>query len=205
MSTKNTPTPVPSPEPTPTPAPEPTPAPPLAAPTPEPAPAKEKTYTEAQYQANLSKAQKEWEKKVSDAEAKAKLSEDERLKAERDDALSQLRERDTRDSVIDKAGVAGVKNPRLFYNAYKSELEFDDKGNIANLQDVLETAKSESPELFSISAPPPAPAPAGSADGGAGNNTPVAGLYSREELNKLSAAEINADWDKVQKSLMALK
>jgi hypothetical protein len=202
-SNQPTPSPTPAPEPAPTPGPEPTPAPaPIPTPEPAPAPAKEKTYTEAQYQANLAKAQKDWEKKVSDAEAKAKLSEDERLKAERDDALSQLRERDTRDSVTEKAGAAGVKNPRLFYNAYKSDLEFDDKGIVTNLKDILETAKAESPELF---APPPsAPAPSGSADGGAGNNNQVSGLYSREELNKLTATEINADWDKVQKSLMAL-
>lgn len=206
MSQSN-PNPTPSIETAAEPSPTPTPAPAAEPPESAPASAKEKTYTEAQYQASLEKEKKAWEKKVKDAEAKAKLSEDERLKAERDEAISQLRERDTRDSVMETAGKAGVKNAKLFYNAYRSELEFDEKGNVANLKSVLEAAQVDSPELFAAvsAAIPPAEKPKGSADGGEGNSAPVAGLYTREELNKLSASEINANWDKVQKSLSALQ
>ena len=181
-----TPTPTPTPEPKPesTPAPEPTPAP-------APVPAPEKTYTEAQYQANIAKAQKDWEKKVKDAETRAKLTEDERLKAERDDALANLRERDTRDAVIEEAGKSGVKNPRLFYNAYKSELETDQSGKITNLKAVLESAKTESPELFTA-----APQPGGSADGGEGKGGNT-GSLTKEQIEKMSPSEIAANMDKI--------
>ncbi len=179
------PTPEPTPEPTPTPTPEPTPA---------PTPAPEKTYTEAQYKANLAKAEKDWEKKVADAEKKAKMTEDEKLKAERDEALAGLRERDTRDSVIEQAGAAGVKNPKLFYNAYKSDLETDDKGKITNLKEVLESAKTESPELFT--AAPQQQQPQGSADGGAGKENNTGGL-TKEMIEKMSDKELVANMDKI--------
>lgn len=191
-----TPTPTPAPEPTPAPTPEPTPTP---TPEPQPSPAPEKTYTPAQLAAELKKAEKAWEKKVADADAKAKLTEDERLKAERDEALSKLRERDTRDSVVESAEKAGVKNPKLFYNAYKDELEFDDKGKITNLKEVLESAKTESPELFT-----PAKRADGSADGGEGNGNPAGGL-TKEMIEKMSDAEIAANMDKIDAFFAANK
>lgn len=188
----------PAPTPTPEPTPDPTPAP-TPEPTPAPTPAPEVTYTEAQYKANLAKAQKEWEKKVSDAEAKAKLTEDERLKAERDEALAGLRERDARDSVIEAAAAAGVKNPKLFYNAYKTELEVDDKGKITNLKEVLESAKVESAELFTA-----APQPQGSADGGTGKENNGGGL-TKEMIEKMSPAELVANMDKIDLFLASQK
>jgi hypothetical protein len=130
---------------------------------------------------------------------KAKLSEDERTKAELKDAQEQLAERDRRDIVKEAAEKAGVKNPRLFYNAYKDDLETDAKGKITNLKEVLEAAKTESPELFST-----VEKPAGSADGGQGNGSQPTDLYTKDQLGKLSESEINANWDKVQKSLAAL-
>lgn len=183
--------PTPTPEPTTTPTPEPTPAP-APTPTPEPTPAAPaKTYTEAQYQANLAKERKDWEKKVADAEKKAKMTEDEKLKAERDEALAGLRERDTRDSVIEAAGAAGVKNAKLFYNAYKSDFETDDKGKITNLKEVLDAAKTESPELFTA-----APQPQGSADGGTGKDNNTGGL-TKEQIEKMSPKEIADNMDKI--------
>lgn len=194
--------PKPTPTPAPTPAPEPTPAPtpaPTPTPAPAPAPAPEKTFTQADLDAALNKAQKDWDKKVKDAEEKAKLTESERLKAERDDALKQLRERDTRDSVIAEAEKAGVKNPKLFYNAYKSEFETDDKNKITNLKDVLESAKTESPELFTA-----APTPQGSADGGEGNNSNPGGL-SKEQIEKMSPQEIANNMEAIDKFLASTK
>lgn len=134
--------------------------PPATPPATEP---KAKTYTEAEMQANLAKEKKAWEKQVKDAEDRAELSETERAQAERDDALQKLRMRDTRDAVIEAATAAGIKNPKLFYNAYQSDIETDDKGKITNLKDVLAVAKTESPELFAS-----ALTPEGSADGGTG-------------------------------------
>jgi len=187
-----TPEPTPTPEPPPTSTPEPTPAP---TPTPEPA----KTYSQTEYDAAMKKAQKDWEKKATDAEAKAKLSEDERTKAELAETRAALRERDARDSVTDAAGRAGVKNARLFYNAYKSELEFDDKGNVTNLKDVLESAKTESPELFTST-----PAPGGSADGGEGNNTNTGGL-TKEQIEKMTPDQIAENMEAIDKFLASGK
>ena len=187
------PTPTETPEPTPEPTEAPTEAP---APTPEPTPTPtpEKTFTQAQLDAQKKAWEKEWNKKVTDAEARAKLTEDERLKAERDDAVNNLRERDTRDAVIESAAAAGVKNAKLFYNAYKNELEFDDKtGKVTNLKEVLESAKSESPELFGS----PAPAPAGGADGGDGKIPPTA--LTKEKIAAMTDREIADNMDAIDK------
>jgi hypothetical protein len=194
----------PAPAPAPEPKPEPTPAP-TPEPAPEPKPADGKTFTQDELnsiiQKRLDKAERDWQKKVTDAEAKAKLSEDERTKAELADTRAQLAERDLRDTVKEAAEKAGVKNPRLFYNAYKDDLETDSKGKITNLKDVLEAAKTESPELFGTA---PAP-PAGSADAGAGNGSQVTDLYTKEQLHKLTFEEIEKNSDKVNRSLAALK
>lgn len=188
--------PAPTPEPTPTPTPTPAPEP---APTPAPAPSPALAFSQADIDAAVKKAQKEWEKKVSDAEAKAKLSDDERLQQERDEARAALRERDARDSVIADAGKAGVKNANLFYNAYKSQLEIDDKGKITNLDDILKSAKAESPELFNV-----APTPGGSADGGEGNNSNNGGL-SKEQIEKMSPQEIANNMEAIDKFLASTK
>lgn len=110
--------------------------------------AAEKSYTRAELDKVVAKAIKDAEKKTADAEAKAKLSEEERAKAETSELRGQLRERDARDAVKDEAGRLGVKNANALYRIVKDDLEFDDKGNISNLKDVLETAKTDFPELF---------------------------------------------------------
>lgn len=182
------------PTPTPAPAPEPAPAP-TPAPEPAPAPAPETTFTQAQFDAEKKKWEKEWTKKLSDAEAKAKLSEDEKLKADLAEAQKQLRERDARDAATAAAEKAGVKNARLFYNAYKDDFEFDDKGGITNLKDVLGAAKTESPELFGA----PAPKPEGGADAGDGKQPP-AGL-TKEKIASMSDAEIAENMEAIDKFL----
>jgi hypothetical protein len=200
------------PDPTPTPAPEgsgtqpddkktpegqPTPEP---APTPEPKPDdKPKTFTQEEVNRLLAKEKRDAEKRAKDAEDKAKLSEDERTKAELADAKAQLAERDRRDTVKEAAEKAGIKNGKLFYNAYKDELETDDKGKITNLTEVLEAAKAEAPELFGT---PQKPSP-GSADAGAGNDGKT-GL-TKEQVEKMTPAEINANWEEVSKFLTSQK
>ncbi len=89
-----------------------------------------------------------------------------------------------------------MKNAKLFYNAYKNDLETDDKGVITNLKDVLETAKAESPELFIAAA-------GGSADGAGGKGN-EAGL-TKEMVDKMTPDEINARWDEVSKFLASQK
>lgn len=199
------------PDPTPTPAPEGSGTQPDDKKTPEgqqppvddkgnppapPADDKPKSFTQEDLNRTLAKERREWEKKVKDAEDKAKLSEDERTKAELADARSQLAERDRRDSAMDQAKTAGVKNPKLFYSAYKSDLETDAKGNITNFAEILATAKAESPELFVTAA-------GGSADGGEGKgNTPA---LTKEQVEKMSPKEIEERWEEVSKFLTSQK
>jgi tRNA uridine 5-carbamoylmethylation protein Kti12 len=155
-----------------------------------------KTFTQDDINRMLAKEKREWEKKVTEAEQRAKLSEDERTKAELQDAKTQLAERDKRDAAIDQAQKAGVKNARLFYNAYKNDLETDAKGVITNFQDVLAAAKAESPELFITAAQ-------GSADGGEGKDKGPA--LTKEMVDKMTPDEINKRWDEVSQFLASQK
>lgn len=163
-----------------------------------PADEKPKTFTQEEVNRLLAKEKRELQKKADDAEAKAKLSEDERTKAELADARKQLAERDQRDAAKEAAEKAGVKNAKLFYNAYRSEFETDDKGKITNLAEVLETAKAESPELFTTAAQPK-----GSADGGTGKDTPS--TLTKEQVDKMSQEEIVKNWAEVEKFLASQK
>ncbi|MCD9186716.1 MAG: hypothetical protein LUM44_09795 [Pyrinomonadaceae bacterium] len=146
---------------------------------------KPKTYTQAELDALLKKAQKDADKKIADAEAKAKLSEDERMKKDLEDTKAQLRERDARDAVKEAASKAGVKNPDLFYKAVKTDLEFNEDGSIKNLKDVLESSKTEMPELYGEVEKPK---PEGGADAGEGKNPPP--TLTKEAIEKMSEKEI---------------
>jgi len=169
---------------------------PQPAPTPEPKPDDKKSFTQDDLNRLLAKEKREWEKKVADAEAKAKLSDDERLKAELADTKTRLAERDKRDTAVELAAKSGVKNTKLFYSAYASELTVDANGNITNFADVLATAKADSPELFITAAH-------GSADGGAGKETPA--TLTKDQVEKMSPDELNKRWDEVSKFLASQK
>lgn len=153
-----------------------------------------KTYTQAELDAERKKWQKESDKKIADAQAKAKLSEDERKDAELAETKAALRERDARDAVKDAAVKAGVKNPDLFYKAVKSDLEFDDAGNVKNLKDVLESSRTEMPELYAGAAAAK-PTPEGGADAGEGKNPPA--TLTKEAIEKMSEAEIASNMDAI--------
>ena len=112
-----------------------------------------KVFTQEDVNRLLAKERKETERK-------AKMSEDERLKSDLEDARHQLRERDTRDAVQTEAAKLGAKNAGLIYKAVKDDLTFDSSGKLENLKDVLTQAKKDFPELFGTNAA------AGSADGG---------------------------------------
>lgn len=156
----------------------------------------EKTFTQADLDRELAKKEKEWKKKAEDAEAKSKLAEDERTKLELKEANDKLAERDRRDNALDAAEKAGVKNPRLFYNAYRDELEFDDKGKFTNIESILESAKTESPELFGIGSN-------GSADGGGGKeNSPT---FTLDAIRNMSADEYLKNEAEIDKFLATQK
>lgn len=99
----------------------------------------------------------------------SELSETDRLKKEAADAKAEVRERDTRDAFIAKAGIEYGKAMRIF-RMFKDDIEHDDSGKPVNLEAVLKTAKAEFPELFTKEPKKP-----GSGDGGSGNDDKSAG------------------------------
>lgn len=116
------------------------------------------------------------QKKAKDAE----LSETERLKKQLKEAedkektwAAERRERDARDAVIaaltdDDPKKPRAKSPnaaRAIFKLIKDDLEYDDKGEVLNLSALLSQAKKDYGDLFAGKA-------AGSADGGAGAQTP---------------------------------
>lgn len=159
-------------------------------------PQAESKFSQSDLDKAVAKALKDSAKKISDAEARAKLSEEERTKAEMDDLRLQIKERDARDAVNVAAAKLGVKNSSLVYKLVKDDLEFDDKGKISNLAEVFDSAKTEYPDLFDTK-------PNQSIDAGAGT-TKTGDVLTKEKLAKMTPAEINAlDWNDVQKVLTA--
>lgn len=104
----------------------------------------EKTFT----QADINRIVKRETEKVL---KNAKLSDDERTKAELADLKAELAARNAKDVFTEIAAKANVKNTNALYRLYKDDLEFDDKGKITNADEILKTAKSEMPELFQTS------------------------------------------------------
>lgn len=148
-----------------------------------------KTFTQDEVNRMLAKERRDFEKRAKDAEEKAKLSEDQRLKAELDDAKNQLAERDLRDQVHAEAQKAGVNNPNLFYKAIKDDLDLDEKtGKPTNLSELIESAKTDLPQLFMTETKATSK---GSADGPAGKGEKT--TYTKEKLQSMTTAEINAD------------
>jgi hypothetical protein len=106
---------------------------------------KGKTFTQEQLDKIVTKrladAKKQFEKDKD-------LSESERLKAENERLSKQLNERNAFDDFDSFFGKKGVKNTRGLFRAMKSDLEFDDKGKLANLKDLLDDAKNDFAEFF---------------------------------------------------------
>lgn len=113
----------------------------------------------------------EADKKTADD---AKLSEAERLKKQLTEYQdketrwqAERRERDARDEVLSVLtdekpdNKYRAKNPRAVYKLIKDDIEFSDKGEIANLSALLKQAKADYPELFGLKS-------AGSVNGGDG-------------------------------------
>lgn len=93
-------------------------------------------------------------------EKKSKLTEDERIKQERDDAIKELNERKAFDDFDAAASSAGATKSRALFKLMKDDLEYNDQGKITNLKDVMKTARNDYPEFFKKVE--------GSGDGGAG-------------------------------------
>ena len=82
----------------------------------------------------------------------------ERLTGERDtfksryEALeAKYRERTAESAFIEAATKANARAPKTLFRAYKSDLDFDDDGNVTNLADVIAKAQADEPDLFKSS------------------------------------------------------
>lgn len=130
------------------------------------------TFSKSDVDKAVAAALKDSTKKIADAEARARLSEEERTKLEMTELRNQIKERDARDGVMAEAARLGVKNPSLLYRAIKDGLDFAADGSVSNLKDVLDSAKTDFPELFDTKPKDSIDAGAGSAGSGqsAANN-----------------------------------
>jgi len=156
-----------------------------------------KTYTQADFDRAIAKAVKDAEKKAAEAEAKAKLSEDEKLKAENEELRNSIRMRDARDAVGEALQKAGAKSPALLFKSVQDQLEFDDKGKIANLDTLVADLAKDFPEQFGT------PKPEDGIDAGAGQGQKGTSL-TLAQLEKMTPQEIaKLPWDDVKAAMAA--
>lgn len=94
----------------------------------------------------LTDATSEWESKYSELESKYR---------------NTIAEREFIRAATEAKAVA----PRTLFRAYKSDIEFDDDGNVTNLSDVIDRARADEPGLFRSTG--------GDGDGGKGRPTPT--------------------------------
>lgn len=93
------------------------------------------------------------------------------LKTQADNAFKELREMRARVALQDAVNGLNTIDPATVMDLALPKLDYDDDGNPANIDDVLETLKTTRPKLF--------PAAAGSGDGGKGG-TPVS---AKKDIN----------------------
>ena len=156
-----------------------------------------KTYTQADIDRAIAKAVKDAEKKAAEAEAKAKLSEDEKLKAENEELRNSIRMRDARDAVGEALQKAGAKSPALLFKSVQDQLEFDDKGKLANLDTLVADLAKDFPEQFGT------PKPEDGIDAGAGQGQKGTSL-TLAQLEKMTPQEIaTLPWDDVKAAMAA--
>lgn len=156
-----------------------------------------KTYTQADFDRAIAKAVKDAEKKAAEAEAKAKLSEDEKLKAENEELRNSIRMRDARDAVGEALQKAGAKSPALLFKSVQDQLEFDDKGKLANLDTLVADLAKDFPEQFGT------PKPEDGIDAGAGQGQKGISL-TLAQLEKMTPQEIaKLPWDDVKAAMAA--
>lgn len=99
-------------------------------------------------QADLDKIiQKRVDRALKKSEDEAKLSKEQLLEKERDDAKAEVRERDLKDDFELASGLEKAKATRLF-KMYRDDMDVDDKGKVTNMKDVVKQAKADFPEMF---------------------------------------------------------
>lgn len=155
-----------------------------------------KTFTEEELNRRLEKERRAWEKQIKEAEEKARLSEAERLQREADELRQQIRLRDARDLFFSELGKLGAKSPQLLFAAVERQVEFDDKGGVKNLAELIADLKAEYPEQFGQEKPN-----VKKIDAGAAGDPNASGL-TIEKLKTLSPQEIKLlPWDQVRRAM----
>jgi len=162
---------------------------------------KERTFTEAEVKAReKAAAEKAAAEALKKAEEEKDLTELEKLKKENEDLRAANRLRDAKDSVVDALTKAGARSTELLWKAIKDDLEFDDKGNLKNLDTLVTTIKTDYADQFGE------PKPSETIDGGAGGGEGTKGKLTKEALAKMSPAEIQKlDWETEVKPVMEAK
>jgi len=120
------------------------------------------------------------QKRIAEFE-NANKSELERLSEERDTFKTELeqiqqryRETLAETAFVDAAQKANAISPRLLFRAYRSELAYDEDGQVTNLADVLDKAKADERALFKN----------GSGDGG--KSGPITGMDMNAALRDMA-------------------
>jgi cytochrome c1 len=125
--------------------------------------------------------QKRVARATKDADDKAKLSKEQLLERERDEAKNELRVANLRDEFISAAGDIPYAQASKFFRMYRDDLEIDEKtGKATNLKDVLKTAKADWPQVFK-----PDVKGQGDLGGGSGGTKPV-GADMNANIRKLA-------------------
>lgn len=176
-----------------------------------------KTYTQAEYDAALAESRQQAAKARTDLKAAqdakkaaddAKLTADEKAAQDAKDREAALtaREQTARDRITSAAvqeslASAGVPAGKLAIMARlidRSEVEFDSSGEPTNIAALVAKLKKEQPDFFAAGTG--GGAGSGSADGG---NRGGGATLTKEQIKKMTPAEINARWAEVQKVLAA--
>ena len=128
-----------------------------------------KTFTQAEVDRLIGRAKKDQKESFEKQIKQAEQSETERLKAEKAELETKLRSRDAEDSILAAATKAGAANPKAVVRlAHSIGIEFDDKGKVSNLKDLIDEAKEIAPEFF-----PKRPGKADGAEGTANGSASV--------------------------------
>lgn len=153
------------------------------------------------------KAARDAQARASAAEAELKklkdeqLSETERLQnrvveLEKDSAERTQKMQDTlvRAAAISAASKAGFANPDVAYRLLDpGAIEYDDKGTPTNVSELVGLTLQENPGLSSAAA-----RASGSGDGGARGGSST---LTKEQIERMTPAEINSRWTEVQEFL----
>lgn len=83
-----------------------------------------------------------------DEESRAKIADYDNLKSRAESAESRLRVLEAKDAFTESAAKMKAKNPAKVFALVGAQIEFDEKGNPKNLDDVLKRAKERFPEEF---------------------------------------------------------